>query len=154
MKRISKRFNRFGFSLLLLAMFLFAGALPVSARIYGGWGGRSSPSSGKTVGTYAVGTNPQGIAIDSSGNVWVANNGSGNGSGSNVTELNSFGATVGTYAAGAGPNGIAIDSSGNVWVTNSGSNTVTVIKPAKGPVIGPHGPHFHHYSGPRWLKPL
>ncbi len=109
MKRISKRFNRFGFSLLLLAMFLFAGALPVSARIYGGWGGRSSPSSGKTVGTYAVGTNPQGIAID---------------------------------------------SSGNVWVTNSGSNTVTVIKPAKGPVIGPHGPHFHHYSGPRWLKPL
>ncbi len=75
MKRISKRFNRFGFSLLLLAMFLFAGALPVSARIYGGWGGRSSPSSGKTVGTYAVGTNPTGIA-DPSGNIWVANFGS------------------------------------------------------------------------------
>ncbi|MDA8273457.1 MAG: hypothetical protein M0Z72_06950 [Deltaproteobacteria bacterium] len=77
MKKISKRFNRFGFSLLLLSMFLFAGTLLLSGC--GGGGGVSSPSpspsSGKTVGTYAVGTNPTGIA-DPSGNIWVANFGS------------------------------------------------------------------------------
>ncbi len=75
--------------------------------------------------TYAVGTNPFGIAIDASGNVWVANYGS-----TNVTELSSAGATLGTYAVGTYPYGIAIDASGNVWVTNEGSNNVTELSPA------------------------
>lgn len=39
-------------------------------------------SSGTTLGTYAVGSGPVGIAIDASGNVWVTNSG-----GNNVTEI-------------------------------------------------------------------
>ena len=144
MKNISKHFNPFGFSLLLLSMFLFAGALPVSARTHSGGGSSpsSSPSCGKTVGTctYTAGRGPNAIAVDSSGNVWVANANS-----NNVTELNSSGKTVGRYYAVWGnPEGIAIDSSGNVWVANSGSRNVTeLIKAAK-------GPQYFPYSGPRW----
>jgi sugar lactone lactonase YvrE len=50
--------------------------------------------SGTTIGTYVAGSSPGGIAIDSAGNVWVANKGDGTpGPGttdpmnSNVTEL-------------------------------------------------------------------
>ena len=75
--------------------------------------------------TYPVGTAPYGIAIDSSGNVWVANYGS-----NNVTKLSPSGATLGTYAVGTQPKGIAIDSSGNAWVANYGSNNVTKLSPS------------------------
>ena len=74
------------------------------------------------LGTYTVGANPVGVAIDSSGNVWVANNGS-----ANVSKLSSAGALLGTYTVGANPHGIAIDSSGNVWVANYGSANVSKI---------------------------
>jgi hypothetical protein len=61
---------------------------------------------------------PWGIAIDGSGNAWVANEG-----GSSVIELSSTGAflsgTSGYTGGGLNrPRGIAIDGSGNVWVTN------------------------------------
>jgi hypothetical protein len=172
MKKISKHFNPFGFSLLLLSMFLFAGALPVSARTHSGGG--SSPSSCVTI---AVGNYPVTLAIDSSGNVWVVNS-------DNVTELNSSGKTVGTYAAGATPGAIAIDLSGNVWVTNDLSNSVTELNSSGKTVgtyaVGPNpgaiaidssgnvwvannggdsvtelikaakGPEYFPYSGPRW----
>ena len=75
----------------------------------------SSPSPSSY--TYSVGSNPRAIAIDSSGNVWVANDGS------TVTELSSSGALIGTYTAGTWPWAIAIDSSGNVWVANFGNGT-------------------------------
>ncbi len=71
---------------------------------------------------YTVGTYPAGIAIDSSGNAWVANWGS-----NSVTELSSTGITIGTYTVGSNPPGIAIDSSGNAWVANWGSNSVTEL---------------------------
>ena len=74
------------------------------------------------LGTYTVGTNPVGVAIDSSGNVWVTNYGS-----ANVSKLSSAGALLGTYTVGTNPYGIAIDSSGNVWVTNYGSANVSKI---------------------------
>ena len=66
--------------------------------------------------------------MDSAGNIWVANKGSGNvGLGltdSNVTELSASGATIGTYVAGSHPEGLAIDPAGNVWVVNKGNGTV------------------------------
>jgi hypothetical protein len=72
--------------------------------------------------------NPQSIAVDASGNVWVTNP-SGNG----VTELSNTGAAVtGStgYTAGTSlstPHGIAVDQNGYIWITNSGNNTITKI---------------------------
>jgi hypothetical protein len=82
-------------------------------------------SSGINFGTYSVGSNPIVVAVDQSGNVWVANYGS-----ANVTKLSSAGATLGTYSVGTNPYGVAVDQSGNVWVTNSGSSSVTKLSSA------------------------
>ena len=93
----------------------------------------SSIATGIVETNYPVGTYPEGIAIDSSGNVWVANTNS-----KNVTELSSTGATKVTHALGTWPEGIAIDTSGNVWVANvssTNSNNVTELSPA-GATIG------------------
>ena len=83
--------------------------------------------SGSLIGTYVAGSSPGGIAIDSSGNVWVANKGNGTqGTGltdGNVTKLSSSGTTIGTYIAGSHPEGMAIDPGGNVWVVNKGNGT-------------------------------
>jgi YVTN family beta-propeller protein len=78
-----------------------------------------------SAGPFTVGSEPYGIAIDASGNVWVSNFGS-----NTVTELSPAGTVLNTVTVGTGPQGIAIDPSGNVWVANSGSNTVTVINPS------------------------
>jgi hypothetical protein len=70
---------------------------------------------------------PRGVAIDSSGNIWVTDYGN-----SRVEEFSS----AGTYESMIGPSfdggaysfdephGIAIDSSGNIWVTDFGNNVV------------------------------
>lgn len=71
---------------------------------------------------------PHGLAIDGSGNVWVANSG-----GNSITELSPIGVALspaGGYTAGGtlnGPEDLFIDSSGNVWVTNLKSSTVTEL---------------------------
>ena len=78
-------------------------------------------STGAVVGTYAVGSNPQGVAFDGS-NIWVTNYGS-----STVSKLlASTGATVGTYSVGTNPWGVAFDGS-NIWVANYGGNTVSKL---------------------------
>jgi streptogramin lyase len=87
----------------------------------------TAPAAPKTytVGnTYNVGNGPEAIAIDSSGDVWVANQYDG------VTELSNSGATIGTYKGFADPDGIAIDASGDAWVTNYGGDYVTKLSPA------------------------
>ncbi|SNS30933.1 hypothetical protein SAMN05421770_101436 [Granulicella rosea] len=74
-----------------------------------------------------------GIAIDASGNAWIANK-----SGNSVTELSSNGTVIssagtGPYTTPGGqiqvPDAIAIDGLGNVWVTslqyNIGKNAIT-----------------------------
>ncbi len=87
---------------------------------------------------------PQGVAVDSSGNVWVAD------SNSRVLEFkppfsNGMNASLvlgkpnftygGDYNYGAtqsgmdAPPGVAVDSSGNVWVVDSYSNRVLEFKP-------------------------
>jgi DNA-binding beta-propeller fold protein YncE len=83
------------------------------------------PIAGATLGTYSVGSYPNGVAVDASGNVWVANSGS-----ANVTKLSSAGATLGTYSVGTSPIGVAVDASGNVWVANDGSANVTKLSSA------------------------
>src|SRR5260370_386478 len=80
---------------------------------------------------------PQALALDTAGNVWVANcgtrcSGSGNsGSVSELTASSSYGTGANFAAAGASfnsPIGIALDTSSNVWVANFAgtSNTGSV----------------------------
>jgi len=71
--------------------------------------------------------NPYGIAIDSAGSAWIANQG-----GSSVTKLSSTGAPISPFAGYTGgglnaPSGIAIDGPGNVWMVNSGNSTLTKL---------------------------
>jgi len=69
---------------------------------------------------------PSALAVDASGNVWIANSG---GSGS-VTELAHNGAPVGSSPFTAGsiniPTAIAVDTSGDIWVAN-GNSTLTEL---------------------------
>jgi DNA-binding beta-propeller fold protein YncE len=70
--------------------------------------------------TYPVGKGPAGIAIDASGNVWVANGGD-----NTVTELASDGSQTGyPFSVGTNPTGVAVDASGNVWVTNGQNSAI------------------------------
>jgi len=84
-------------------------------------GSVSSPSYGTNATQYgAVGSTPEGMAIDPSGDVWVTNNGS-----SSVTEFaaGSYAAAANTFSVGSNPYGIAIDHSGDAWeVDSSGLN--------------------------------
>ena len=85
----------------------------------------SKTPSGTLIGTYTVGTSPQGITYDPTNNaVWVANFSS-----NNVTKLNAAtGALIGTYAVGTNPYGITYDPTNNtIWVSNSSSNNVTKL---------------------------
>src|ERR1035437_205692 len=111
------RFNRY---YRFLASSLFLMLIPLVLSSCGG-----GSSSAPTIGTYAAGSFCFGNAIDSAGNIWVANGGNGTpgtaAGDSNVMKLSPSGKVIGTYVAGAGPIGIAIDQSGNVWVENYGN---------------------------------
>lgn len=61
--------------------------------------------------------NPEGIAIASNSNIWVANNGNGT-----VAELNKNYKVIGSFRSGNLPENIAIDISGDIWVVNGGGN--------------------------------
>lgn len=70
---------------------------------------------------------PSALAIDATGNVFVANS-----SGNSVTELTHSGAaaTGSPFTAGNtmnAPSALAIDTTGNVWVANSGTTTLTEL---------------------------
>ncbi len=101
--------------------------------------GGSSSSTTPTTATFVAGSKARSVAIDASGNVWVANSGNGTigtaAGDSNVTELNSGGAVISTYSAGSYPGTLAIDASGNVWVANSAKKTDTNLDSA-GTLIG------------------
>jgi len=70
---------------------------------------------------------PWGIAVDGSGNIWLANTGSSN----SISEFTPYGAPVtGSPFSGGGlnqPEDVAVDPSGNIWVTNPGSGTTGTI---------------------------
>lgn len=72
-------------------------------------------ASGTVIGTYGVGDKPEAIAFDSTGNVWVANFGSGN-----VTKLGPAGGAFGSYkpAAGLQPAAVAVDAADNVYLAD------------------------------------
>ncbi len=80
-----------------------------------------SPVSGYTGGGLS---NPQGIAIDSSGNVWMSNEATAGTGVDGVVKFSSAGVPLSPAPSGYTgggldlPGKIAVDSHGNVWVTN------------------------------------
>jgi streptogramin lyase len=113
------------------------------------------------VSSFACCRDPAGIAIDTSGNVWVADY-----SASAVVELTSAGAVANrtTLLGGnVGPQGIAIDGAGNVWEANYYGNSLvelsgtsaTAVSPTKGfgldaPLNEPYGLAIDA-SGDLWI---
>ena len=77
---------------------------------------------------------PSSLAVDSTGNVWLAN-----ANGNTVTELSHTGTTLsgsGFTAAFSTPSAIAIAQDGTVWVSNRGNNTVSRIDVSGAAVSG------------------
>jgi peptide/nickel transport system substrate-binding protein len=88
--------------------------------------------SGRIVNHLAVGRAPSAIAVDSTGRLWVANDGDGT-----VSWLDPAAAArplLGTIRVGNGPVGIAVGL-GSVWVANRLDDTVTRINEATGHVV-------------------
>jgi len=84
---------------------------------------RVSPAG--TVSSFSCCDYPAGIAIDQTGNVWLADNAA-----YAVDKLSSSGAvlnTVSTVSSSASPQGIAIDGAGNVWTANYFGNSITEL---------------------------
>lgn len=75
-------------------------------------------SAGTLVGTYAFNAAVHDVAIDATGNVWVAH---GTTTSGKVTKLSSAGAVLGTYAlpAGTQPLGLTFDGAGYAWIAGS-----------------------------------
>ena len=99
--------------------------------------------TGSVIGTYLVGANPWGIAIDlyGSGNVWVSNY-----SGNSVVALNpTTGSIMTTVSVGTNPEGVAVDVFGNVWVANYGSDSVTELS-SMGITVGTYS--LYGYGSP------
>ena len=92
---------------------------------------------------------PTGIAVDGSGNVFVAD--TGNGRIEKFSSTGAFLSIIGTKGSGQGqfaqPNGIAIDRAGNIYVAEAGNHRVQKLAPDgtfiaewKGPELGFYGP--------------
>lgn len=103
-----------------------------------GWfafqGGVAKVTSANAVSIFACCDVPAGIALDQSGNVWIADYDA-----STVFELSSGGVLVG-QAAGGGVNrpvGIAIDGQGNIWTADYRGNAISEFSGATLQPISP-----------------
>jgi DNA-binding beta-propeller fold protein YncE len=96
---------------------------------------------------------PQAIAIDSEGNILIADTGN-----NRIQEFNSAGEFVRKYSgegenALKSPRGVAIDSEGKVWVTDSGNNRIERFS-SKGAFLskfGAYGPNDGQFFEPRGI---
>ena len=103
----------FTIALLIFPIILFVGGLAYANTVILTWA--------------TVGTTPSALAFDSSGNLYVANAGSGT-----ISKITSGGGVTLAWATvGTSPVALAFDSSGNLYVANSGS-TGTISKITSG----------------------
>ena len=78
---------------------------------------------------YGSFNSPLGVAVDASGNVYVADNGN-----NAIKVISASTGTISTIGTGINnPIGVAVDAAGNVYVANSGENTVRKIAAGNGP---------------------
>jgi hypothetical protein len=79
------------------------------------------------------------IAIDGSGNIWVAERGNDYNYPDKVIEYTPTGTVLSTYIVNGWSRQLAIDGIGNVWVLTNGSNNITeligVASPVKTPLV-------------------
>ena len=94
---------------------------------------RVTPTGAVT--SYACCSGPAGIAVDASGNIFVADY-----TASAVVELTSTGSVMHTTTingGNAGPQAIAVDGAGNVWVANYYGNSLMQLAGANAAVVSP-----------------
>ena len=124
-------------------------------------GGAARVTSSGAVSNFECCNDPAGIAVDLSGNVWIADYGA-----PAIVELASSGTVAYRVSLGdnAGPQGIAIDGAGNVWAGNYygdsvvelAGSTATIISPPNGygldaPLKEPYGLAIDA-SGNLWIS--
>jgi streptogramin lyase len=126
-------------------------------------GGAVRVTPAGVVSSFSCCINPTGVAVDLSGNVWLADH---NYSAPAVVELNSAGSVAQRVNLGnnAGPQGIAVDGAGNIWTANYDGNflvelagpTAALVTPSQGygldaPLNEPYGLAIDA-SGNLWLS--
>lgn len=130
----SESFNEFSGVTVLTAVSNYASTSALNL----GDGGANSPSANPAKCNGYIYYNPAGIAVDGSGNIWVANSG-GDFTVVELTKASNYSTGSAVIINGGGstglinPQGVAVDASGNVWITSNGSNTITELVGAAAP---------------------
>ena len=114
----------------------------VVTTVAGGGVGGTNPGTANGTGTAATFSQPQGVAVDSAGNIYVADTNN-----NLIRKITSTTLVVTTFAGGGGgtlngtadgtgtaarfihPIGLAVDSVGNIYVADAGNNRIRKITP-------------------------
>ncbi len=86
--------------------------------------------------TFAVGSAPEGVAIDSQGNVWIVDE-----NWSAVSRLTATGTALPDISGGglSTPLSVAVDEADNAWISNSANNSVSKFDSGGNPLSGGTG---------------